>query len=227
MPRMPSSSRCLTSSGLTTTRAASRTTKTRKPAISARWGTAKPTDAADRVAGQLLLDDRRGRAASSRSMAPGLHAAHRRPPSWPARSSVSGPSDKFAEPAYLRLALGQPLLLQVARRPPAAAGPWSRGRLRRCWRGRPRPGRTWSRRARREARRRWRCPGRGPRRPRRTSRWRRSPAPASSQQASTRGFVPARSGTRPSAGSFMQNRASSATTRRSQASASWKPAPIA
>ena len=44
---------------------------------------------------------------------------------------------------------------------------------------------------------------------------------------STSGFVPVRSGTRPSADSFMQNCASSAATRRSQDRASWKPAPIA
>ena len=44
---------------------------------------------------------------------------------------------------------------------------------------------------------------------------------------STSGLVPVRSGTSPSAGSLMQSLASSARTRRSQASASWKPAPMA
>ena len=44
---------------------------------------------------------------------------------------------------------------------------------------------------------------------------------------STSGFVPARSGTRPNVGSFIQSTASSARTRRSQARASWKPAPRA
>ena len=55
-----------------------------------------------------------------------------------------------------------------------------------------------------------------PPRPRPSGRSRRSPAPARSQRASTSGFVPVRSGTSPSADSFMQNWASSATTRRSQ-----------
>ncbi len=44
---------------------------------------------------------------------------------------------------------------------------------------------------------------------------------------STSGLVPVRSGTRPRAGSFMHSFASSVRMRRSQASASWNPAPIA
>ena len=63
--------------------------------------------------------------------------------------------------------------------------------------------------------------GRAPPRPRRTGgRSRRSRAPAQYPTSSTNGCVPPRSGTRPSVGSAMVNIASSATTRRSQASAS-------
>ncbi len=45
--------------------------------------------------------------------------------------------------------------------------------------------------------------------------------------ASTSGWVPVRSGTSPSADSFIHSWASSASTRRSQERASWKPAPMA
>ena len=51
--------------------------------------------------------------------------------------------------------------------------------------------------------------------------------PRVADAASTSGLVPPRSGTSPSDDSRIANRASSATTRRSQASASWKPAPTA
>ena len=64
-----------------------------------------------------------------------------------------------------------------------------------------------------------------PRRP--TGWWHRSPALASSQQGRRAVLFPSRSGTRPRIGSRIENRASSVTTRRSQASASWKPAPTA
>ena len=109
----------------------------------------------------------------------------------------------------------------------AAAAPWSRApppaarrAARPRGRGRRRRARPRVRRARRARSR--RPPPRPP-----SARWRRSPAPGSSRPASTSGLVPPRSGTSPRLVSRIDSCASSASTRRSQASASWKPAPTA
>ena len=224
LPRMPSSSRCLISSGLTTTRAASMTTKSRKLAISDAVGQREPT-----IRRTVSRDsfcsttDRSG--AREPSMAQGL-------------MPLMGPPSRLRSECVSRLRqdrgtgvpappLGQPLRLEVARPPPAAAAPWSPVRRPRCWRGRPRPGLTWSRPARSRGTTTVAMPSS------RASSASTNLAVAQISSAregptsSTRGFVPARSGTSPSAGSFMQNCTSSATTRRSQARASWKPAPMA
>ena len=205
LPMMPSSRRCLISSGLTTTSAGVDHDEERgTTTISERCGSAKPDDAADGVAGDLLLDHGPVATCANRAWPRDSCRSWRPLPcSW---LSVSAISDKIAEPTYLRLALGQPLRLEVALPRAAAAAPWSRVRRPCCWRV---SGLDQVRGRRVQLVARYDDGGdaqlHGPRRPRRTSRWRRSPAPASRPTSSTSGFVPARSGTRPSDGSFMQN----------------------
>ena len=197
------------------------TTKNRKPAIRARWGRAKPTTRLTVSRGELLLDH--GAVAARRAEhGPGTHPTHA-PPSLAVDLSVA--SDKIAEPTDLCFPLGQPLRLQVLSRclqqglglpdGPGVAGEESLDQVRG---GRVQLVTGYD--------------GGGDAQlaglvcldvPRGGADLQRPRSPT----RSTSGFVPARSGTRPSAGSFMQNFTSSATTRRSHARASWKPAPMA
>ncbi|CAM5621615.1 hypothetical protein SMICM304S_10019 [Streptomyces microflavus] len=115
----------------------------------------------------------------------------------------------------------------VRARRAAPAVPWSPRRRRGGRRSARRPGRGPPRPAGRRGPRGWQ--GRCARPPRRATN--RPVAQISSARAYptrlTRGWVPVRSGTRPRLVSRMANCTSSATIRRSQARASWKPAPMA
>ena len=97
-----------------------------------------------------------GPCAADPSMAHGTHVAH----GVPSLRSAS----QIAEPPDLRLALGEPLCLQVAASRVLQQGLRLPDGAPRCSRGRPRPGLRWSRPGPRGPRRRWRCPAPGPRR---------------------------------------------------------------
>ncbi len=172
------------------------------------WSTTERSVRSERIAapmGCIPLIGHSPLVMSTRSAQP---ASSRNRRTWACRSR-SRCSSRSRPPARLQQGLG------LADRP------------RRVRERRPRPGLPWWRPAPRPARPPSPGRARGPRRPGRTGRWRRSPAPVSSQQARPAVLFPSGRGPSPRAGSFMQKRASSATTLRSQASASWKPAPMA
>ena len=190
-----------------------------------------------RRAGPVQPDARRDRDAGTPGTAGGPGPAGQLRPRrrrcstrCPARPRGEGARSRAGQPGAqqcgLRLSFGCRLLLQGAARgressslvARAVAGP--RRAARRPGRPRRRPGPPRAPPARPGA-------ARAPRRPVTDRPVRHSSSALGRPTMSTSGFVPIRSGTRPSEGSFMQSIASSASTRRSQPSASWKPAPMA
>ena len=149
--------------------------------------------------------------------------------SWRTRLRPARQLRAEAAPEQLRLdpALLGGLLGQRVRPAHAGAAPWSRGPPPRPSPAARRPGQPRRRRARRAGRRARPGAAAAPRPPSTVRAVRQSSMARGSPTMSTSGLVPVRSGTSPSAGSFMQSFASSASIRRSQARASWKPAPMA
>ena len=122
--RMPSSTMCLTSSGVTTTRRGVDDGEDEEAPDQPPVRPREADDAADRVAGELLVAD----AAVGAHVTPHRsHAgAHRHLLTSLSVRSLPHEGGEIAEPSNLCLALGQPLGVQVDARRRSAAAPSSR-----------------------------------------------------------------------------------------------------